>query len=199
DEKPVKMSNKNLVYKIRYKVRYLGSENVFIPPSLVDYCDIFPRTLDERVVWYQNGDIDEIITANMVGARLRYQNIKDCGKDFILFDRGYLTLHASSISRYMSRKCLSFEVARKKVFEISEEVNYDRNEDLSVLLKFGDDFIDVVEKREKSKLDSGFKSYIKNFDFALGKLIEDYDNTFVVDASLDIGVIQDKICSKIKI
>jgi thymidylate kinase len=180
------IDNSGKTTQIRELRKKLNPETVFVPPSLVQYTSKFPQTLKERVEWYSKGEIEDIVVATFVGANNRVKEISNREEDYVLLDRGYLTLNASLIARVMLRTKKEFSYAKDFVKEIRNSSEYDRHENASFLLFFDtDDWMADIEKREGDKFHTEFKDYLFLFNECLNRIHHKYENVMALDAQYD--------------
>jgi thymidylate kinase len=187
------IDNTGKTTQIRMIRKKIGEERVFVPPTLIEYCDLFPQANSDRTEWYQHGDLGDIVRATCIGASMRREDIEKKNKDYALLDRGFLTLYASNIARVMSREKLPFNEARRFVDKIRDSYDFNRIENASAILAFNEQAVENANKRGNGSLSDGFKGYLECFDKALKQITGDYERCHFIDASQTVNKVQEDI------
>lgn len=145
------------------------NEQVILGSKFVEF-GLFPKTLKERQQWYRQAPIDEIVSTFLKTGRLRNKQDENKSSNIILYDRGHFCIYASCIARVMTSEKTTFGDAKDYVNEINSSIGYYPIEDIVFFQKFNDNpdqYLPLLEKREKAKLERGFKQYLVNFNNAL--------------------------------
>lgn len=163
---------------------YLESEgvNCYVPGNLITYSSLFPPTLEERSLWYQNAAGEEIIDAFIDAQYNREQDIS--GKSgYVLLDRGKPTITSSCLARLLIR-------GDKKLYESLKNEETKMESSIDVYLGFGDSYIGTIEKREGKRLEKSFRDYLSIFHNELDSRRDEMDILLNAEDSININYTQ---------
>ncbi len=195
------IDNSGKTTQINELKKIYGENNIFIPPSLIEYTTLFPHDLKERINWYKSENVETIIKTTFTGAKERSGDILKINREYTFLDRGYLTLNASLIARTMMKKNKSFNDAEYLVDKIRQKIGYTREEDLSFLLYFKDSntALNTSKSRSKEPYDADFAEYVYLFNECLNNLKYYYTNIMLINAQNNIVEITKQIKEAVKI
>ena len=156
------------------QIKYLaGIIDAYIPPALINYSHLFPKTLEARVKLYSGSNIDTIINATCEGILSRKTDIESQDKEYVLLDRGYITLFASNIARVMNTG-KSFDYAKEHVSQIWAAYGVTQDESLSIILTLDKDPVANFIQREGQDTNESHAGYLRHFNESINILSQIY-------------------------
>ncbi|MBU0667166.1 MAG: hypothetical protein KKB65_00915 [Nanoarchaeota archaeon] len=151
--------------------------NVIIPNSCVDFSELYPQTLSERKEWYKTANPEEIVKANLSGAKLCNDYCLDINCDLILLDRGFVTNKSSSVARMMSRKKMDFLSSERFIDSIASDLGYKKIEDLNIIYSAS---INTIKSRIKYPITKSFEDYLQDFCYSIKQVSSDKNNRIIL-------------------
>jgi thymidylate kinase len=143
-----------------------------------------PRKLIDRMQWYRDVPVSEIVSANLYSSMARDNNMSNMDGDIIFEDRGFITIYASSMAHYMQREKSCLEEAGCFVDSLNKEIGYFPKENWHFILEFnnGQSAAENYIKRSGEHPRKGFLEYLCFFDMAIARVSERFRNINTIDA-----------------
>lgn len=138
-------------------------KKVLLAPSIIDFSNSLPKTLEERLNFYKTETTYRIceILIEAEYNRQKYMEKEFTKCDYILEDRGLFTLVSSCIARFIAKGNL-YKTAREKVENIIQKYK-PKYANLIILLDFGLDIKLTLEEINKRKL-CRENQYLSSYD-----------------------------------
>lgn len=171
---------------------------VCVAPKRIPLESKFPDNLRQRIKWYLEAPLREIVGVNF-SSKLKRDDINEkLNYDIILEDRGFYTIYTSMIARTMHRENTNFLQAKEFVDGISNEKGFNKNGSTSYVLHFKNWKTAKTEIRKRmSYLDEDFERYLEKFYLAMNKVIFNAKGIEIIDTKDNPNSIGDELTGRI--
>ena len=131
----------------------------------------FPKDFSQRVDWYHNAPVEEIILANLESTVRRDELTFKMDKDIVLEDRGFITIYSSCVAHCMQRTGKGLKESCLFVDKLNQEGGYFSIENAHFLLEFQNPLTmnEVIKKRSPEIVSDIFGKYLGFMDEAIRK------------------------------
>jgi thymidylate kinase len=150
-----------LVDLVNQDLSQLDEDIVYIPPHFSKLTDYFPKRESDVVDWLKNAPRQQVVRGILDGSVKRNSLIQASEKPYILLDRGYFSILASSMARLNNQR-----EGISRVLTLAAETGFENAGELSFLLECplsNSDMICLLEGRNDVFFEKDYVEYLSRF------------------------------------